>query len=359
MSKELMRKIKPSIFFSPAIEDELVLLDSDALNKEEIVAQWDKNFKDDRDDCSFLSLTIGLAGSSVLQLIYLMINETANIPAALDFWDLAGTLALHGGIGAMSGAIAFFAAFLVKSSKSSKVQSLNDAILDFCEKNPHLVSETMGAYSIFLESDKNILGKNSSYNNFISSGYADEMRVAFRNSLKPKKEIQSTHAGREVRTKEGRDEGVDENNASILVFKSIQDEWLDVQSDIVKVLSCPALTDMREPFVQEFYVQLQYVQSIGQSSVDFRLAVANLKMKWVKLKSESKRISLSKFNKGERKKVLLARDLMNIALNEMSSVFERKQAYERAMKILDGIIVIQDTAIKSIEKTIGLQEITN
>lgn len=150
--------------------------------------------------------------------------------------------------------------------------------------------------------------------------------------------------------------GFDEELA---IVSSIEKEWFSIQCDIVKLLKCPMLADMREPLVQEFHTQLSYVKSLSnrQRGNDFLLAVSTLQTKWNLLKSEAERVSLAKFDSVERKRVVLAAKLMNIALNEASTVAERQSAYRKAMEQLEGLVVLPKTVIDSIEQAVQYAEI--
>ncbi len=149
-------------------------------------------------------------------------------------------------------------------------------------------------------------------------------------------------------------------SAEMSTLDRIESEWFETQIDIVQVLKYPLFADMSDPLVQSFHTKLDIAKSLSKKTLgnDFITAVSKVKMAWTALCHEAERIELSKFDKGERKKILMATNLMNIALNEASTPFERQSAYKKAMEQLKGLVVIPNGATQAIDQLIGKMELS-
>ncbi len=145
----------------------------------------------------------------------------------------------------------------------------------------------------------------------------------------------------------------------VQALKDIEAEWLDTQSDIIKILKFPMFSDIREPLVQSFYTKLSVAKSLmGRVSVnDFVVAISDLKVAWGLLMHEARRVELSKFNDGERKKIIMATNLMNIALSTASTPAERQSAYKKAMEQLNGLVVLPEITLAVLEESVSRKEI--
>lgn len=142
-------------------------------------------------------------------------------------------------------------------------------------------------------------------------------------------------------------------------LKEIESEWFDTQNDIVQLLKFPMFADIREPLVQSFHTKLSVAKSLAERVLnnDFVIAISDLKVAWSLLSHEAQRIELSKFDDGERKKILMATNLMSIALDIASTPAERQSAYKKAMEQLKGLIVLPRSVISTIEQAVSRQEI--
>ncbi len=148
--------------------------------------------------------------------------------------------------------------------------------------------------------------------------------------------------------------------ADMSLLHSIEREWITTQSDIVQLLKYPMISDMEEPLVQKFHTSLSYAKSLSAKSLDnsFVLAVSALKTDWMLLLQKSRKIELSKFNVGERKRIILASKLMGIALNTASTPPERQSAYKKAMEQLKGLVEVPPETLESIEQAVMRDAIT-
>lgn len=106
---------------------------------------------------------------------------------------------------------------------------------------------------------------------------------------------------------------------------------------------------------------MEIAQSLSQKTLtnDFINAVASVKTAWNLLVYESRRVELSGFSDAEQKKISLARDLIDIAMNSSSSSFERQSAYKRAMHQLKGLIILPDRVVNILETSVNKKELTS
>lgn len=135
----------------------------------------------------------------------------------------------------------------------------------------------------------------------------------------------------------------------------IETEWFATQKDIVQLLKYPLLSDMNEPLVKEFHTRLSFAKSLSVKRLnnDFVLAVSNLGTSWNSLVHEAHKVEMLKFSEDERKKIILAKKLMDIALNAASTPSERQSAYKKAMEQLQGLVVIPKSAIMAIDQAVN------
>lgn len=150
------------------------------------------------------------------------------------------------------------------------------------------------------------------------------------------------------------------SNDGMGTMRDIESEWFAIQSDVVQLLKYPMLSDMGEPLVREFYTQLSYVKALSVDHFlgkDFMLAVSTLKTSWDYLLHEAQKTELSRFDDGERKKILMATNLMNIALDKASTPAERQSAYKKAMEQLKGLVVLPKATLAVLEESVSRKEI--
>lgn len=145
----------------------------------------------------------------------------------------------------------------------------------------------------------------------------------------------------------------------LVTLERIESEWFETQSDIVQILKFPLFADISDPVVQSFYTKLGIAKSLSRQTLDsdFITAVSNVDTAWNALIYEAQRVKLSKFDDGERKKILMATNLMNIALNSASTPSERQSAYRKAIEQLEGLVVLPESVISVIDQSVSRREI--
>lgn len=143
-------------------------------------------------------------------------------------------------------------------------------------------------------------------------------------------------------------------------------KWSNYELDPAKILDFPLLSDMREELTRQFHSALRRAKHLrpdninkvkGVSALDspFAKAVDELESAFMAAEIEAKRIRWSRFSKEERKRLDMAKKLLDIAMNEGASEHERQSAYKRMQKELEGLIVVPDATILALAEKINLQ----
>lgn len=142
--------------------------------------------------------------------------------------------------------------------------------------------------------------------------------------------------------------------------------WLDYEVDIAKLLDFPMMTDMRNPLTIGFHkakrqadllrpeqpddlisdrtAQLEYRDAVHEYITAFEIAEA-----------EATRRRRSDFSADDQQRLARAQNLLQLAQDTAATLQERQNAYTRASKELDGLIVLPVPARASIERRISGQ----
>jgi hypothetical protein len=142
--------------------------------------------------------------------------------------------------------------------------------------------------------------------------------------------------------------------------------WFDYEIDIAKLLDFPLMTDMRDPLTITFHrakrradllrperpddlagdrsAQLEYRDAVHEYISAFEIAEA-----------EAIRRRRSDFSEDDQQRLARAQHLLHLAQDEAATHEERQNAYARARKELDGLIVLPAPARARIERRIAGQ----
>jgi hypothetical protein len=142
--------------------------------------------------------------------------------------------------------------------------------------------------------------------------------------------------------------------------------WLDHEVDIAKLLDFPMMTDMRNPLTIGFHkakrqadllrperpddlvsdrtAQLEYRDAVHEYITAFEIAEA-----------EAIRRRRSDFSADDQQRLARAQNLLQLAQDSAATQQERQNAYARASRELDGLIVFPAPARASIERRIAGQ----
>ena len=140
--------------------------------------------------------------------------------------------------------------------------------------------------------------------------------------------------------------------------------WLDYEVDIAKLLDFPLMTDMRNPLTVAFHDakrQADLLRPEGPADLlsdraaqlEYRDAVHEYVSAFEVAEAEAIRRRRSDFSEDDQQRLARAQHLLQLAQDEAASPQERQNAYARAGRELDGLIVLPAQARASLERRIA------
>jgi hypothetical protein len=140
--------------------------------------------------------------------------------------------------------------------------------------------------------------------------------------------------------------------------------WLDYEIDIAKLLDFPMMTDMRDPLTISFHKARNRADLLRPETVDdmigdrdaqleYRDAVHEYVAAFDVAEAEAIRRRRSDFSADGQERLARAQQLLRLASDDGATPQERQNAYARAKKELDGLIVLPATTRASIERKIA------
>ena len=143
------------------------------------------------------------------------------------------------------------------------------------------------------------------------------------------------------------------------LLAEIRNDLLAYESDIVKILQYPVMTDNTDPFTLDMVAALKLAGrlALNPSHKRFVASVFDLEKKFLAAESNARRIASTRLTTGEKKNTDRALDLIAIAADEASSEQEKKVAFKQVFKQLEGIIAVPDVAVDTFRVKIGLKEL--
>jgi hypothetical protein len=140
--------------------------------------------------------------------------------------------------------------------------------------------------------------------------------------------------------------------------------WLDYEVDIAKLLDFPLMTDMRNPLTVAFHNakrQADLLRPDGPedllgdraAQLEYRDAVNAYVSAFEVAEAEAIRRRRSDFSEDEQQRLARAQHLLLLAEDDAASPQERQNAYARAGRELDGLLVLPAPARASIERRIA------
>jgi hypothetical protein len=142
--------------------------------------------------------------------------------------------------------------------------------------------------------------------------------------------------------------------------------WFDYEVDIAKLLDFPLMTDMRDPLTIAFHRAKRQADLLRPESPDdlardriarleYRDAVHEYISAFEIAEAEAIRRRRSDFSEDDQQRLARAQHLLHLAQDEAATHEERQNAYARARKELDGLIVLPAPARAGIERRIAGQ----
>ncbi|MHA7281869.1 hypothetical protein [Arthrobacter sp. TMS2-4] len=138
--------------------------------------------------------------------------------------------------------------------------------------------------------------------------------------------------------------------------------WLTYELDAAKLIDYPMMTDVREPLTVAFLRAkreadaLRPEPSVPMTPEDlaaYRSAVTSYDVAFQIAETEARRVRASGFTTEERQRLDMARRLVTVAIDDAATAAERQTAYRRARRELDGLIVLPDATVSSLEEKVA------
>jgi hypothetical protein len=140
--------------------------------------------------------------------------------------------------------------------------------------------------------------------------------------------------------------------------------WLDYEIDIAKLLDFPLMTDMRDPLTIDFHKARSHADLLRPDTVDdilddraaqleYRDAVHDYVTAFDVAEAEAIRRRRSDFSAEAQERLERAQRLLRLAADGGATQEERRTAYARAQRELDGLIVLPAATRASIESKIA------
>jgi hypothetical protein len=141
-------------------------------------------------------------------------------------------------------------------------------------------------------------------------------------------------------------------------------QWFDYEIDLAKLLDFPMMTDMRNPLTIAFHKAKRRADLLRperpdelagdrSAQLEYRDAVHEYISAFEIAEAEAIRRRRSDFSEDEQQRLARAQHLLHLAQDEAATREERQNAYARATKELDGLIVLPALARASIERRIA------
>ncbi|MGH3523185.1 MAG: hypothetical protein ACRDU4_10240 [Mycobacterium sp.] len=142
--------------------------------------------------------------------------------------------------------------------------------------------------------------------------------------------------------------------------------WFDYEMDIAKLLDFPMMTDMRNPLTIAFHKAKRRAELLRperpddivedrSAQLEYRDAVHEYVSAFEIAEAEAIRRRRSDFSADDQQRLARAQNLLHLAQDTAATPQERQNAYARASKELDGLIVLPAPTRASIERRIAGQ----
>ncbi|MFG6475641.1 hypothetical protein ACFXP7_04560 [Microbacterium sp. P06] len=139
--------------------------------------------------------------------------------------------------------------------------------------------------------------------------------------------------------------------------------WLEYELDVGKTIDFPAMSDGRQPLTAAFLRAKRVADGLRPASPtsqvppeqvrEYRDAVTDYEVAFDVAERDARRLKLSGFTDAERKRLDVAKQLLNTATDTAATPAERQLAYRRVREELDGLLSLSDGAIDVLEKRVA------
>ena len=142
--------------------------------------------------------------------------------------------------------------------------------------------------------------------------------------------------------------------------------WFAYEIDPVTLLDFPMMTDLREPLTVEFHKAKRRADLLRPATAEalvgdrrpqeeYREAVHAYVIAFDVAEAEAKRRRRGGFTRDEQEHLVRAQSLLRLAMDEGATPSERQNAYRKAQKELEGLILLPSSMRAQIERTIAGQ----
>ena len=140
--------------------------------------------------------------------------------------------------------------------------------------------------------------------------------------------------------------------------------WLDYELDYAKLLDFPLMTDMRDPLTIAFHkaklradflrpAKFEDLLDDSDAAARYLAAVEDYVTAFDIAEAEAKRRRRHDFSPDGQQRIARAQSLLRMASDSAATPQERQNAYDRARRELDGLIVLPAATQASIERGIS------
>ena len=146
---------------------------------------------------------------------------------------------------------------------------------------------------------------------------------------------------------------------AVVLLEEINAKYESYETDIVKIIKYPAMTDRTYDTTAEMQMALGKANrlALNPAHTGFVAAVEAAEKAFLKAESFALKTASTMLSAVEKKKVDKVDDLLAIASNDASTEHEKKIAFQQAFKHLEGIIVVPEVARETFKVKIGLKEL--
>lgn len=142
------------------------------------------------------------------------------------------------------------------------------------------------------------------------------------------------------------------------------ERWLSYETDVAKLLDFPMMTDMRNPLTIDFHRARQRAEFLRPEHVDdvlgdrdaqleYRDAVGDYVTAFDIAEAEAIRRRRSDFSADDQQRLSRAQHLLHLAEDTAATPQERRNAYTRARRELDGLMVLPAATRAAIERRVA------
>lgn len=143
------------------------------------------------------------------------------------------------------------------------------------------------------------------------------------------------------------------------LFNEIKANIASYETDIVKIIKYPVMTDKTDMHTMKMFKLLKKVERLSETPEDpeFEESLSALEDAFMVAEANALKLASTLLTEAEQKKTKEARQMLAKASDEASTEHEKKIAFVQAFKKLEGVIAVPEVAVNTFRTRIGLQEI--